>query len=150
MITSHLVRVGSVGWEHPEWRGSFYPEDIPADWLLSYYNTQFQAVFLSADTWTGVSGADWARWLYDTREDFVFVLEPAPGVEPPASLRVMQAAPAWAAGHLWWIDETPDLRALAQRITAHAASGEPLFVFSREGSLARLGQAAELVRVMGY
>lgn len=150
MIASHLVRVGSAGWERPEWRGSFYPEDIPADWLLSYYNTRFQAVFLPADAWAGVPAADWARWLHDTREDFVFVLEPAPGIEPPASPRVMLATPVWAAGHLWWIDEIPDLRALAQRIAAHAASGESLFVFSREGSLARLEQAAELVRVMGY
>lgn len=150
MTASHLVRIGSVGWEHAEWQGNFYPEGLPEDWLLSYYNTRFQAVFLPADTWRSVSAYDWARWLHDTREDFVFVLEPAPGIEPPASPRVILATPAWAAGHLWWIDEAPDLRALAQRVATYATSGEPLFVFSRQGSLARLEQAAELVRVMGY
>jgi uncharacterized protein YecE (DUF72 family) len=150
VTASHLVRVGSVGWARAEWRGSFYPEDVPEDWLLPYYNTRFQAVFLPADTWRRVSAHDWARWLHDTREDFVFVLEPAAGVEPPASPRVILATPAWEARHLWWIDEAPDLRALAQRVATHAACGEPLFVFSRQGSLARLEHAAELVRVMGY
>jgi hypothetical protein len=26
----------------------FIPDDLPDDWLLSYYNTQFQAVYLPA------------------------------------------------------------------------------------------------------
>lgn len=150
VTTGHLVSIGSVGWARPDWRGSFYPDDIPADWLLSYYNTQFHAVFLPADNWAGASATDWTRWLHDTREDFVFVLEAAVGVEPPASPRVVLATPEWAAAHLWWIDEAPDLRALAQRVAMHGASGEPLFVFSRQGRLALLEQAAELVRVMGY
>ena len=76
MTASFLVHVGAVHWDHPAWRGSFYPEALPDDWTLSYYNTQFQAVFLPLDVWQRVPAEEWARWLHDTREDFTFV----PGV----------------------------------------------------------------------
>ncbi|PKO59473.1 MAG: hypothetical protein CVU23_14110, partial [Betaproteobacteria bacterium HGW-Betaproteobacteria-17] len=60
------------------------------------------------------------------------------------------ATPAWQAQHVWWLDEAPDLRALAQRITQQAATGEPLFVFSRSGNAGLLEQANTLRQVMGY
>ncbi len=150
MMSRPLVSAGAVGWDLPAWRQGFYPDGLPEDWLLSYYNTQFQTVFLPQARWRAASGEDWARWLDDTREDFVFVLEPGAGGEPPASPRVVLATPAWAVAHVWWLDEDFDLRALAQRIARHAATGEPLHVFSRSGDLARLQQVADLARVMGY
>jgi L-amino acid N-acyltransferase YncA len=60
------------------------------------------------------------------------------------------AGPAWAAEHVWWLDEAPDLRALAQRISQHAETGEPLFVISRSGNLALMEEADALRQVMGY
>jgi hypothetical protein len=146
-----MVLVGAAGWQHPAWQGSFYPEDLPEDWLLSYYNTRFQAVYLPAAAWQAVSQATWAQWLFDTRDGFYFVLEPgAPASIPLASERVLLATPRWQADHIWWLDEAPDLRALAQRISRQAASGEPLLVFRRSGDLGLMEQAATLKQVMGY
>ena len=146
-----LVLVGAVNWDRPGWRGSFYPEDLPDDWLLSYYNTQFQAVYLPAAVWQTASDADWAQWLQDTQDGFCFVLEPGGAVAAlPASPRILPATQAWSAEHLWWLDEAPDLRILAQRITQQATTGEPLFVFSRRGDLALLERVNSLKQVMGY
>jgi uncharacterized protein YecE (DUF72 family) len=151
MKTRPLVFVGAVHWLHPEWGPAFYPADLPEDWLLSYYNTQFRAVYLPAAAWSRVDAATWSEWLDDTQDDFVFVLEPAgPDVDIPVSARVRLATPEWAARHLWWLDETPDLRALARRVTQHAEQGEPLFVFSRTADLAQLEQVNTLKQVMGY
>jgi uncharacterized protein YecE (DUF72 family) len=151
MASGNLVLVGASGWLHPAWRGSFYPADLPEDWMLSYYNTRFQAVYLPVTLWQAASQANWAQWLHDTQEGFHFVLEPgAAAADKPASDRVVLATPAWQAGHVWWLDEAPDLRQLAQRITQHAATGEPLFVFSRSGDLGLLEQASTLKQVMGY
>lgn len=151
MTAGHLVLVGACGWQHAAWRGAFYPDDLPDDWQLSYYGTQFPAVYLTAPMWQGASAAAWKQWLAETHEGFVFVLEPVAGISPQVlSARVVLATPDWADEHLWCLDEAPDLRALAQRIATHAASGEPLFVFSRSGDLARLEQARTLIRVMGY
>lgn len=151
MTSRPLVSVGAMNWERPDWRGSFYPEDLPEDWLLSYYNTQFQAVYLPASVWQTASRATWERWLDDTLETFCFVLEPGDmETAPPVSSRVQLATPAWTATHVWWLDAASDLRALAQRITQQAATGEPLFVFSRGGDLIQLERVNTLKRVMGY
>jgi len=151
MTASALVLVGAAGWLHPSWRGGFYPDGLPDDWLLSYYNTQFQAVYLPASVWQAASEASWAQWLNDTQDGFYFVLEPGDAASvKPASERVLLATPAWEAGHVWWLDEAPDLRGLAQRIMQQAATGEPLFVFSRSGALGLLEQANTLKQVMGY
>jgi hypothetical protein len=151
MASRALVLIGATGWQHPAWRGRLYPDDLPEDWLLSYYNTRFSAVFLPAAVWQAASAATWAHWLYDTREDFHFVLEPAAsGPRMPESARVLPATPAWQADHVWWLDETPDLRLLAQRIARQAATGEPLFVLSRSGNLDLLEQVDTLRQVMGY
>ena len=146
-----LVLVGAMNWDLPGWRGSFYPEDLPDDWLLSYYNTQFQAVYLPAAVWQAASDAVWAQWLQDTQDGFCFVLEPGGAAAvPPVSPRILLATPAWTAAHVWWLDEAPDLRVLAQRITQQATTGEPLFVFSRSGDLALLERVNSLKQVMGY
>ena len=124
---------------------------MPDDWLLSYYNTQFHAVYLPASVWQATSETTWIQWRNDTQDDFFFVLEPGDTEYAwPALDRVIQATPAWVEGHVWWLDEAPDLRALAQRITRQAATGEPLFVFSRSGDLAMLEQVNALKQVMGY
>ncbi|MDP3584930.1 MAG: hypothetical protein Q8R61_07385 [Thiobacillus sp.] len=151
MTARALVLIGAVDWQHPAWRGRLYPDDLPDDWLLSYYNTRFTAVFLPAAVWQAASEATWAHWLYDTRDEFHFVLEPAESSPRiPESARVLAATPAWQAEHVWWLDEAPDLRLLAQRITRQAASGEPLFVFSRSGNIDLLEQVDTLRQVMGY
>ena len=151
MQNNQLVLVGGVNWTYPGWRGGFYPDDLPQDWMLSYYNTQFQAVYLPVSAWQSASETTWAQWLDDTQDGFYFVLEPAgPADIKPASERVLLAHPAWAVDHIWWLDEAPDLRALAQRITQQAAAGAPLFVFSRRGDVGLLRQADTLRQVMGY
>jgi len=151
MTSTPLVLVGAVGWQHPAWRNAFYPDGLPDDWMLSYYNTQFQAVYLPASVWQAASETSWEQWLNDTRATFYFVLEPADATPAqPARERGLLATPAWEARHVWWLDETPDLRLLAQRIARQAASGEPLFVLSRSGDLGLLQQANTLRQVMGY
>jgi uncharacterized protein YecE (DUF72 family) len=151
MTSGNLVLVGASGWQHPAWRGAFYPADLPDDWQLSYYSTQFQAVHLPAAAWQAASAATWEAWLADTHDGFHFVLEPgAAAPPPPVCGRVVLATTAWEAAHLWWLDAAPDLRQLAQRITRHAETGEPLYVFSRSGDLGLLEQALSLKQVMGY
>lgn len=151
MPNNQQVLVGAVGWDHPHWRGVFYPDDLPDDWMLSYYNTEFQAVYLPAAVWQAATDLTWTQWLFESQEGFCFVLEPAEErVAKPASERVLVATPAWEKDHVWWLDENPDVRKLAQRITQQASAGIPLFVLSRAGHLALLQQIKSLKQVMGY
>lgn len=146
-----LIYIGAVNWMHFAWYRIFYPDDLPEDWLLSYYNTQFQAVYLPATVWQAAPEASWTQWLGDTQDGFYFVLEAAEPVGAwPDSERVLLATPDWEADHVWWLDELPDVRALARRIARQAESGKPLFVFSRSGDIELLRQANALKQVMGY
>lgn len=39
-----LFRGGTSGFSYPEWKGSFYPADVPADGMLRYYASIFPTV----------------------------------------------------------------------------------------------------------
>lgn len=150
MEFTHTLYIGAVTWTHPAWQGSVYPEDLPGDWMLSYYNTQFQAVFLPASVWQPVDAETWSQWLHDTQPEFVFVLELADATIPlPVTERILTASPEWMARYVWWLDDKPDLRALAQRIAEQTQNGEPLFVFSRQGNVELLQQVSTLKHVLG-
>ncbi|OYW37381.1 MAG: hypothetical protein B7Z35_10200 [Hydrogenophilales bacterium 12-61-10] len=143
------INLGAEDWLHPDWRGNFYPDGLPDDWLLSYYNTRFQAVYLPAVRWQAASVSEWSQWLDDTQPGFRFLLEP--GLASfPCDARVIEATSDWSAEHVWWIDTSPDLRELAEHAKARAARHEPFFVISRSGDLVRLEQVAILSRVLGY
>jgi hypothetical protein len=151
MKSNQLVFIGAVNWTHPAWKGGFYPDDLPDDWMLSYYNTQFHAVYLPNSIWRTVPESTWMEWLDETHAGFFFVLEPSiKESTEPTSERVLLATPAWMAEHVWWLDEHRDLRALAQRVSQHAVTGEPLFLFSRSGDIALMEKADTLRQVMGY
>ena len=38
------VRVGTSGYSYKEWKGVFYPEDLPATKMLGYYAGRFDTV----------------------------------------------------------------------------------------------------------
>ena len=42
-----MIYVGTSGYSYKEWKGSFYPEKIPAKDMLSYYASRLQAVELN-------------------------------------------------------------------------------------------------------
>ncbi len=39
-----LLRAGTSGWSFKEWKGSFYPQDLPDDGMLGYYAGRFPTV----------------------------------------------------------------------------------------------------------
>ena len=45
------ILVGIQGWLHDRWQGSFYPEDLPADWQLDFYSNQFYCVLIEQEQW---------------------------------------------------------------------------------------------------
>ena len=39
-----MIWVGTSGYNYPEWKGSFYPADLPASKMLAYYSARFPTV----------------------------------------------------------------------------------------------------------
>jgi len=69
------LSIGAWGWKHPEWeKDVFYPDDLPADWQLSYYSNEFDLVAVPASYWSTEGYGD-EEWLDDVDDDFVFYIE---------------------------------------------------------------------------
>lgn len=67
------VLIGSEGWfDDP--KGDFYPEDLPEDWRLSYYNTNFNALLLDAAQLIDIPLDEVAEWPHDLQAPFRFLV----------------------------------------------------------------------------
>lgn len=67
--------VGSRGWDHQAWADSYYPEDLPESWRLSYYSNEFYGVLVPASEWLNCSSDTWSDWMGDVSGNFQFFLE---------------------------------------------------------------------------
>lgn len=75
MTTQLELLVATRGWSHSSWFGSYYPDDLPDDWQLSFYANEFRAIVVPAFEWTETDPVELERWIDDTNEDFLFYLE---------------------------------------------------------------------------
>ena len=47
MMTTNDILIGTSGYDYPEWKGVFYPEDLKRKDFLAYYANQFNALELN-------------------------------------------------------------------------------------------------------
>lgn len=148
---SHAVLLGAVGWLHPTWQATFYPDDLPEDWLLAYYNTQFRSVFLPHAHWSTVTDAKLAQWVQDSQPGFRFVLESGPS--PAAAGRAADILGERLGmitdrddPRLLWFDADTQLKDLAQEIQRR---DKPLYLFSLDADLVALHRVGTLLELMG-
>lgn len=69
------VRVGTSGFAYKEWKGSFYPEEIPADAMLRFYAEHFATVEINNTFYRMPSESLLARWGAEVPTGFTFVLK---------------------------------------------------------------------------
>jgi uncharacterized protein YecE (DUF72 family) len=149
--------LGTIGWDHETWVGSFYPESLPAEWRLSFYNTHFDCVFLPYHDWGTRSVEDMAVWRGDTLERFRFLLEHPPAAPSHDDRHRIDALTAKAVplgpetkAQVVWFDAASDLRSLATRLREGVARNEVLYVISVDADQARLAEVRTLLDVLGY
>lgn len=73
-MSSHFI-IGAYGWDYAQWAPSFYPEDLPGDWRLTYYSRFFASVIVPADCARELTPARCITMLKDVSESFEFFLE---------------------------------------------------------------------------
>jgi uncharacterized protein YecE (DUF72 family) len=64
--------VGTSGYSYKEWKGSFYPQNISASGMLSYYASHFRAVELNNTYYRLPQPAAVENWRTQVPEDFRF------------------------------------------------------------------------------
>lgn len=72
MIEWHL---GTIGFTYPEWKGSFYPQGLPAGQVLNYYSKIFNAVEVNTTFYGPQPPAQVQRWAQATPPDFCFSMK---------------------------------------------------------------------------
>lgn len=145
--------LGTVGWQHDDWTGVFYPDDLPEDWRLGYYNTQFSCLYLPSEMWEGRTENEIVSWLADVHEGFRFVVEVEDSYRDKIPIfdgRLgLALSPGTEDAHLFFFDRLTDLRTLAREMERKVKSDAPLFVISRDHDLTSLIKTRELLGIMG-
>jgi uncharacterized protein YecE (DUF72 family) len=69
------LHVGTSGYSYKEWKGSFYPEDLPAAQMLGYYADRFGAVEINNTFYRMPKAAVLEDWATQVPENFRFTLK---------------------------------------------------------------------------
>jgi uncharacterized protein YecE (DUF72 family) len=69
------VQVGTSGYNYPEWRGTFYPEKLPAAKMLAYYAERFPTVEINYTFYRLPTEKLLAGWAAGTPDHFCFTLK---------------------------------------------------------------------------
>ncbi|MFQ5520483.1 MAG: DUF72 domain-containing protein [Candidatus Methylomirabilia bacterium] len=69
------VHVGTSGYNYPEWKGAFYPADLPAAKMLPYYAERFSTVEINYTFYRMPNAKTIAGWDAETPAGFAFALK---------------------------------------------------------------------------
>lgn len=70
-----MIRAGTSGFSYKEWKGPFYPEDLPARGMLEYYASRLPAVEINNTFYRMPKSEVLDGWAETTGPDFRFVLK---------------------------------------------------------------------------
>src|SRR5688500_5229655 len=67
--------VGTSGFSYKEWKGTFYPEDLPGAQMLRYYGERFRTVEINNTFYRMPKASVLEGWGEQVPADFRFVLK---------------------------------------------------------------------------
>src|SRR5438067_11207739 len=71
----HMIWIGTSGYNYPEWKGSFYPSDLPAAKMLPYYAARFSTVEINYTFYRMPTEKLVAGWAAQTPSPFKLTLK---------------------------------------------------------------------------
>src|SRR5207253_4304076 len=72
---SAMIWIGTSGYSYPEWKGSFYPADLPDSKMLSYYASKLTTVEINYTFNRIPNHKTLSGWLAATPEAFRLTLK---------------------------------------------------------------------------
>ena len=67
--------VGTSGYSYKEWKGTFYPEDLPDKQMLRYYGERFRSVEINNTFYRMPKESVLEAWAAEVSSDFRFVIK---------------------------------------------------------------------------
>jgi uncharacterized protein YecE (DUF72 family) len=75
-LTAYMnVYAGTSGYAYKEWKGPFYPEDLPEKQMLHFYSERFRSVEINNTFYRMPKASVLAAWASEVPADFRFVLK---------------------------------------------------------------------------
>ncbi len=90
--------VGTSGFSYPEWRRSFYPEDLPKEGFLSYYASRFDSVEIDSTFYRMPNAKTIEGWKAATADGFRFAIKASQKITHRERLQVPSEALAYLTG----------------------------------------------------
>ncbi len=158
LYDSSIVRLGAMDWRFSAWRDAFYPADMPEEWQLTYFNTQYHCTFLERAVWQQASAAEMMQWHADTHERFRFLLEADSIRTLPPELADKALLIHRSDARIVWFSRETSLKDLAAKLTPDAVLAAAVapgiaasvqYLISQDGDLQQLERVATLLEVMG-
>lgn len=72
LTAQQKIRLGACAWSFDEWRGNFYPADLPEERWLEYYARYFPAVEIDSTFYSAPAEGTVLRWAECTPASFRF------------------------------------------------------------------------------
>jgi len=69
------LKIGTSGYSYDDWRGTFYPPEIPANKMLEFYCLYFQVVEINATYYTIPKTGTFQRMAEKTPQNFEFIIK---------------------------------------------------------------------------
>jgi uncharacterized protein YecE (DUF72 family) len=82
-----MIRIGTSGYQYPEWKGSFYPEKLSTAKMLPYYAERFPTVEINYTFYRFPSEKVMLGWAEATPAGFQFTLKAPKRITHDARLR---------------------------------------------------------------
>jgi uncharacterized protein YecE (DUF72 family) len=70
-----MIRTGTSGFNYPEWKGRFYPEDLPSARMLQFYAARFPTVEINYSFYRMPTRKLLDGWSTQVPADFTFTLK---------------------------------------------------------------------------
>jgi len=67
--------VGTSGYSYKEWKGTFYPDDLPDKQMLRFYGERFRSVEINNTFYRMPKASVLEAWAKEVPADFMFVLK---------------------------------------------------------------------------
>src|SRR5262245_60404352 len=81
------IWIGTSGYNYPEWKGSFYPDTLPAAKMLPYYAERFATVEINYTFYRAPNEKILAGWSQATPDRFKLTLKAPRRITHDARLR---------------------------------------------------------------
>ncbi len=71
-MSTGKFHIGTSGWYYDHWKGPFYPDDLPAESMLSYYSKHFSTAEINNTFYNLPAKDTFSSWKNSVPEKFIF------------------------------------------------------------------------------